>query len=174
MGIQGLLPILKPIQRQRHLSDFAGQVIAVDAYVWLHRGAYGCASELVTGKPTRKYVDFCMQRVRLLKHHGISPYLVFDGGPLPAKLVTEKERERKRAESIEKANALAKQGRHTEARDHYVKCVDITPQMAFQVIKVSIRPSFKLHYLTLAAGIEGGKYSLHCCSVRGRCATGVS
>ncbi|KLO09954.1 PIN domain-like protein [Schizopora paradoxa] len=135
MGIQGLLPLLKPIQRQRHLSDFSGQTIAVDAYVWLHRGAYGCATELVTGKPTRKYVDFCMQRVRLLRHHGISPYLVFDGGPLPAKLGTEKERERKRSENIQRAHELAKQGRHSEARDHYVKCVDITPEMAYQVIK---------------------------------------
>ncbi len=93
-----------------------GQTIAVDAYVWLHRGAYGCATELVTGKPTRKYVDFCMQRVRLLRHHGISPYLVFDGGPLPAKLGTEKERERKRSENVQKAHDLARQGRHTEAR----------------------------------------------------------
>lgn len=30
-----------------------------------------------------------MYRVRLLKHHGITPFIVFDGGPLPAKKGTE-------------------------------------------------------------------------------------
>lgn len=140
MGIQGLLPLLKPIQKQKHLSEFAGQTLAVDAYVWLHRGAYACATELVTGKPTRRYVDYCMQRVRLLRHHNILPYLVFDGGPLPAKQGTEKDRERKRAENLERANLLAGQGKQSQAREYYVKCVDVTPQMAFQVIKVR-RPS---------------------------------
>jgi exonuclease-1 len=57
MGISGLLPLLKLIHRQRHLSEFAGETVAVDAYVWLHRGAYACASELALGKPTHKYVN---------------------------------------------------------------------------------------------------------------------
>ncbi|EJD03466.1 PIN domain-like protein [Fomitiporia mediterranea MF3/22] len=135
MGIQGLLPLLKPIQRRRHLSDFSGQTLAVDAYVWLHRGAYSCATELVQGRPTRRYVDFCMARVRLLRHHGILPYLVFDGGPLPAKLGTEKEREKKREQNIKRANELMSQGKESQARELYVKCVDVTPQMAYQVIK---------------------------------------
>lgn len=54
MGISGLLPLLKPIQVNKHLSDFAGQTLAVDAYVWLHRGVYACATELATGKKTTK------------------------------------------------------------------------------------------------------------------------
>jgi len=35
-----------------------------------------------------------MHRVRMLKHHGITPLLVFDGGLLPSKEHTEAERER--------------------------------------------------------------------------------
>lgn len=54
MGISGLLPLLRSIQTQKHLSDLAGKTLAVDAYVWLHKGAYGCATELVTGKPTTR------------------------------------------------------------------------------------------------------------------------
>ncbi|KAL5506871.1 hypothetical protein ACEPAH_6327 [Sanghuangporus vaninii] len=135
MGIQGLLPLLKPIQRQRHLSEFAGQTLAVDAYVWLHRGAYACAAELVQGRPTRRYVDFCMARVRLLRHHRIEPYLVFDGGPLPAKLNTEKEREKRREENARRAKELLAQGKATQAAEYFTKCVDVTPQMAHQVIK---------------------------------------
>ena len=54
MGISGLLPLLKPIHVNRHLSEYSGQTIAVDAYVWLHRGSYGCAAEIATGKKTSK------------------------------------------------------------------------------------------------------------------------
>jgi exonuclease-1 len=54
MGISGLLPLLKSVQKPTHLSELAGKTIAVDAYVWLHRGAYACAAELVMGKYTTK------------------------------------------------------------------------------------------------------------------------
>ena len=77
-----------------------------------------------------------MARVRLLRHRGIAPYLVFDGGPLPAKQGTEKEREKKRAENVAMAEQLMKKGRESQAREYFVKCVDVTPQMAYQVIKV--------------------------------------
>lgn len=62
MGISGLLPLLKSIQLHRHLSDFAGQTLAVDAYVWLHRGVYACATEIATGKPSTKSVFSCLSR----------------------------------------------------------------------------------------------------------------
>lgn len=77
-----------------------------------------------------------MHRVRLLKHHNITPYIVFDGGPLPAKKGTESSRLKSRQENREKGIALAQQGRHSEARDCFVKAVDVTPEMAYQLIKV--------------------------------------
>ena len=83
-----------------------------------------------------RYVDYAMHRVRLLKHYNITPYIVFDGGPLPAKKGTESDRKKKREENLARANSLTAQGKHTQARDYYVKCVDVTPQMAFQFIKV--------------------------------------
>ncbi|KAJ7461719.1 exodeoxyribonuclease 1 [Mycena galericulata] len=135
MGISGLLPALKSISNQKHLSEFAGQTLAVDAYVWLHRGVFTCATELATGKDTHKYVDYAMHRVRLLRHHKVEPYIVFDGGPLPAKKGTEVDRQARRAEHLALGNALAAQGKTSQAREHYVKCVDVTPQMAFQFIK---------------------------------------
>ncbi|KDQ32080.1 hypothetical protein PLEOSDRAFT_1035085 [Pleurotus ostreatus PC15] len=135
MGISGLLPLLKSIQVSKHLSEFSGRTLAVDAYVWLHRGVYSCATELATGKRTHKYVDYAMHRVRLLRHHGIEPYIVFDGGPLPAKRGTESERKQRREENLARGHALAAQGKHSQARDYYVKCVDVTPQMAYQLIK---------------------------------------
>ena len=47
MGIQGLLPFLKGIQRDVHVSSFRGRKVAVDGYCWLHKGAYSCAFQLV-------------------------------------------------------------------------------------------------------------------------------
>lgn len=83
-----------------------------------------------------RYVDYAMHRVRLLKHYRIQPYIVFDGGPLPAKKRTEQERNLKREVNLAKGDTLAAQGKHSQARECYVKCVDVTPQMAFQLIKV--------------------------------------
>jgi hypothetical protein len=44
---------------------------------------------------------------------------------------------RSRAENLARAQALEGQGRLRDARDLYTKCVDITPEMALQLIKVS-------------------------------------
>ena len=79
-----------------------------------------------------------MSRIYILQHSGITPYLVFDGGPLPAKQGTESDRKKKREENLSKGKTLSAQGRHKEARDFFNKCIDVTPEMAFQFIKVSI------------------------------------
>ncbi|KAJ4471439.1 PIN domain-like protein [Lentinula aciculospora] len=55
--------------------------------------------------------------------------------PLPAKLGTEKEREKKKEQNVKRANELKDQGKESQAAELYAKCVDVTPQMAYQVIK---------------------------------------
>ncbi|KAK9355672.1 hypothetical protein V1523DRAFT_404310 [Lipomyces doorenjongii] len=134
MGISGLLPILKSIQQPAHVKEFAGQVIAVDAYVWLHRGAIACATDLAFGNHTRKYVDYAMHRVRMLKYYGVKPYLVFDGANLPSKQHTEKDRQISREAAREAAMKLYKAGMRREAEEHFQKCIDITPTMASHLI----------------------------------------
>ena len=54
MGINGLLPVLKSITRPGHVSQYAGKRVAIDAYSWLHKGAYACAKELCEGLHTDK------------------------------------------------------------------------------------------------------------------------
>ncbi|RXW15314.1 hypothetical protein EST38_g10540 [Candolleomyces aberdarensis] len=76
-----------------------------------------------------------MHKVRLMRHHKVEPYIVFDGGPLPAKKGTESERHKKREENLARGKALTAQGKHTQARECYIKCADVTPQMAYQLIK---------------------------------------
>ncbi|OTB01964.1 hypothetical protein M426DRAFT_208259 [Hypoxylon sp. CI-4A] len=135
MGIQGLLPLLKSIQRPIELKKYKGETFGVDAYGWLHRGAVPCAIDLAQGKPTRKYVDFAMSRVRMLQHFGITPYLVFDGGYLPSKAMTEASREARREASKKAGLELLKAGKPSQAHAELQKAVDITPEMARHLIE---------------------------------------
>lgn len=127
--------MLKSIQKPTELKKYAGQTLGVDAYVWLHRGAIACAVELAQGKPTRKHVDYAMHRVRMLKHFGVTPYLVFDGGYLPSKAATERSRAKRREESKKLGMELIKAGKPAQAYAELQKAIDITPEMARQLIE---------------------------------------
>jgi len=136
MGIQGLLPLLKPIQKPVSIAeDFAGQVIGVDAYCWLHKGAYGCAMELVEGKKSFVYVNYVLKRVNMLLHFNVKPILVFDGSYLPSKAGQEERRRKTRQENKAKGLAFLRAGNRQQALECFQKCVDITPEMALEVIK---------------------------------------
>lgn len=135
MGITGLLPILKSIQKPCNLTKFAGQTIGVDAYGWLHRGTVACAIDLALGKPTTKHIDFSMHRVRMLIHFGVVPYIVFDGDYLPSKASTELERAKRREESKKKGLELYRLNKPSQAHLELQKAVDVTPEMALQLIE---------------------------------------
>ncbi|KAI1129758.1 hypothetical protein F5Y10DRAFT_237579 [Nemania abortiva] len=135
MGIQGLLPLLKSIHRPTELKKFSGETFGVDAYGWLHRGAISCAIELAQGKPTRKYVDFAMNRVRMMKHFGVTPYLVFDGDFLPSKAATEASRSKRREDGRKLGIELLKAGKPSQAHQELQKAIDVTPEMARHLIE---------------------------------------
>ncbi|CAE7210670.1 hypothetical protein CFE70_009331 [Pyrenophora teres f. teres 0-1] len=135
MGISGLLPLLKSVQKPCNLKKYAGQTIGVDTYGWLHRGTAACAIDLALDKPTTKYVDFVMNRVRMLIHFGITPYLVFDGDNLPSKAGTEKDRRERRKEGKRLGLELLKVGKAAQAQQELQKSVDVTPEMARMVIE---------------------------------------
>ncbi|KAL9953298.1 hypothetical protein ACROYT_G040694 [Oculina patagonica] len=136
MGIQGLLPLLKPIQKPVSIAeDFAGQVIGVDAYCWLHKGAYGCAMELVEGKKSFIYINYILKRVNMLLHFNVKPILVFDGSYLPSKAGQEERRRKTRQENKAKGLAFLRAGNRQQAQECFQKCVDITPEMALEVVK---------------------------------------
>ncbi|CAK7228387.1 Rad2 nuclease [Sporothrix curviconia] len=135
MGISGLLPLLKSIQRPIELKKYAGETFAVDAYGWLHRGAISCAMELAQGRPTRKYIDSVLHRVRMVQHFGITPYLVFDGDFLPSKAATEASRAKRREESRKAGQELMSAGNPKQAFLEFQKAIDITPEMARHLIE---------------------------------------
>lgn len=136
MGIQGLLPLLKSTNTPVHIKEYSGKVAAVDTYSWLHKGAITCSKELCQGLPTTKFVDYCMQKVNLLRQHGVKPLLIFDGGLLPMKEEQEIKRARSRKVNFERALEHEQSGNSSAAYDCYQKAVDITPQIAFQLVKV--------------------------------------
>jgi exonuclease-1 len=134
MGIASLLPQLRSITKKKSLEHYRGKTVAVDGYVLLHRGAYACARELVEGEPTDKYITYCLNRVELLLKHGIIPFIIFDGGPLPNKSDEESTRHQSREENRERAQNLWRQGNRVAALEAYQKAVDVTPEMAHCVI----------------------------------------
>ncbi|KXS19721.1 PIN domain-like protein [Gonapodya prolifera JEL478] len=143
MGIQGLLPLIDQAKRQIHLSDLDGLTIAVDAYVWLHKAVRMCCMDLMLGKKTTKYVNYFLDQTALLCRHGITPYFVFDGGPLPSKLCIEQERAARRNQLRAEGLAHYAANRREKAFDCFAGAVDVTPQMAHEVIKELRRHGIK-------------------------------
>ena len=75
MGIKNLLPTLKPIERHKNVSDYAGKTVGVDALCWMHQGAYKYAKDLMNNRIYRgfseytsmeKLTNYCMQKLRTL------------------------------------------------------------------------------------------------------------
>ncbi|KAJ2454507.1 Rad2 nuclease [Coemansia sp. RSA 2336] len=143
MGITGLLPLLKEAQRKGHVKEFSGQTLGVDSYIWLYKGAFSCAVELGLDKPTSKYVSFFMTRARMLRHHGIEPLFVFDGGLLPSKRETEAARQQRRLERRTQALKFWEQSKKKAAFEMFQKSLEATPQMAKVVIEELKKEGFR-------------------------------
>ncbi|CAO3623325.1 unnamed protein product [Cunninghamella blakesleeana] len=135
MGISGLLPLTRSIQKQIHIKDYAGKRVAIDGNVWLHRGAFICAKELILGDPTTTYINYFMQQINMLLHYKVEPIVIFDGSPLPIKNVTKIQREQKQQEAYSKGMNYLRQGNTRAATEQFQKAVKITPQMIQNVIK---------------------------------------
>ena len=71
----------------------------------------------------------------MLIHFGVKPYLVFDGGYLPSKEHTEKDRAAKRSESKRLGLDLLRMGRVSQAYLELQKAIDVTPLMARELIE---------------------------------------
>ncbi|KAJ0400249.1 hypothetical protein ATCC90586_009302 [Pythium insidiosum] len=98
----------------------------------LHRAIYCCSQELCLGQDTDKYVVYFVERVQALVQNGITPYVVFDGGPLPMKKATEDDR---RASNRELGLQYYRQRNYTEARKCFSRAADVSPYMAHRVIQ---------------------------------------
>lgn len=82
-----------------------------------------------------RFINAALHRVRMLKHFGVTPYMVFDGDYLPSKAATEESRAKKREEKLKIANEYLKAGKSSQAIQEFQKCIDITPEMASALIQ---------------------------------------
>uniref|UniRef100_A0A668AS72 Exonuclease 1 n=1 Tax=Myripristis murdjan TaxID=586833 RepID=A0A668AS72_9TELE len=137
MGIPGLLQFIKDASEPINVKKYKGQTVAVDTYCWLHKGAFSCAEKLAKGEPTDQYVLYCMKFVDMLLSFNVKPILVFDGHNLPSKEEVEKARRERRQANLHKGRQLLREGKLSEARDCFTRCVNITPGMAHNVIKAA-------------------------------------
>ncbi|XP_067681752.1 exonuclease 1-like isoform X2 [Haliotis asinina] len=134
MGITGLLPYLKTIHTPVNISQFEGCTVAIDAYCWLHKGAFSCADKLALGETSDQYVHYCMKYVNNMLKKKIRPILVFDGCRLPSKKDVENTRKERREMNRKKAAAYLREGKRSEAKECLQRSVDVTPQMALQLM----------------------------------------
>lgn len=118
----------------------AGFTVAPWLVPWnLHRASKQ-ESKSVTHPPkcliqlVSRFVDFAMHRVRMLQHFNVTPYIVFDGDYLPSKAATEADRAKRREESKKAGFELLKAGKASQAYLEFQKAVDVTPEMARQLI----------------------------------------
>ncbi|XP_035519762.1 exonuclease 1-like [Morone saxatilis] len=137
MGISGLLQFIKDAAEPINVKKYKGQTVAVDTYCWLHKGAFSCAEKLAKGEPTDQYVWYCMKFVDMLLNFRVKPILVFDGRNLPSKREVEKARRERRETNLLKGRQLLREGKVSEARDCFTRCVNITPAMAHNLIKAA-------------------------------------
>ncbi|XP_068424462.1 exonuclease 1 [Clinocottus analis] len=137
MGISGLLQFIKDAAEPVNVKKYRGQTVAVDTYCWLHKGAFACAEKLAKGEPTDQYVWYCMKFVEMLLAFGVKPILVFDGRNLPSKKEVERTRRERREGNLQKGRQLLREGKLSEARDCFTRCVNVTPAMAHNLIKVA-------------------------------------
>ena len=70
----------------------------------------------------------------MLIHFGVIPYIVFDGDYLPSKAATEVDRAKRREESRRKGLELYHLNKPSQAHLELQKAVDVTPEMARQLI----------------------------------------
>ena len=71
----------------------------------------------------------------MLIHFGVIPYIVFDGDYLPSKAATEIERAKRREESKKLGLELHRLNKPSQAHIELQKAVDVTPEMAVQLIE---------------------------------------
>lgn len=165
MGIAGLLPLLKSITERIHISAFANETVAVDAYSWMHRALYSAGADLFApllvslsesplsihspsshartvasakyAKGLKQMVEYCMLWVRALQAHSVQPLLVFDGARLPAKSWQEESREKSRSEARRQIlQIFASNASAKVPINLYSRALDVTPEMAHALILV--------------------------------------
>ena len=136
MGIQGLLKFFSSIQTDHHISEYHHQTVGIDTYCWIHKAIYLKAHALMTKSDPSAFIPIILSQIESLLIHRINPIMVFDGGKLLSKEIEETSRETNRALKHAKALELLKAGDSEGAYRKYAESVDVSPDLAFLLMKV--------------------------------------
>ncbi len=136
MGIEGLLPLLKPVTHKTHISTFDGKTAAVDASAWLYKGIYSCSWELGNGLPTHGYLNYPLKMIRMLQKNNVKPILVFDGTAMPLKEQTIKKRKDDKKKSRELAQKYLSEGKKEQAASMFARCMTVQTEMLSTLMDV--------------------------------------
>ena len=133
MGIQGFHKAVEGLSIRQSpeetLAPFKGKSLAIDLSSWLYKACYSCATDLALGKPTTRYINFVVRRLKLLKYHGVQPILVADNEATGLKAGTETDRRDKKRSKLDLGLRLWSEGRFQEADQAFQGCISITAPM---------------------------------------------
>lgn len=134
MGIEGLLPFLKPIMTSMHISAFEGKTCAVDTMSWLYRGCYSCITDDINSLKPKEYLNFIYKSILMLRRHKIKPIMILDGRRLIAKAKTEENRKKNKLLNREKAKEFLEKGDINEAKKYLSRAIHISKEMIYFAI----------------------------------------
>uniref|UniRef100_A0A803NQ14 Fe2OG dioxygenase domain-containing protein n=1 Tax=Cannabis sativa TaxID=3483 RepID=A0A803NQ14_CANSA len=96
------------------------------------------------GEKKLRYIDYFMHRINLLRHHKITPVVVFDGGNVPCKSTTEQDRHRRRISNREIAMAKLKEGNVSAATEFFQLVNHGVSNCLVEKIKEGVEELYKL------------------------------
>jgi exonuclease-1 len=69
----------------------------------------------------------------MMKSHNVTPVMIFDGQPMPAKKGTNDDRGRARKQHIARAKGFVEEGRRADATQYFQRGISITPEMTHKL-----------------------------------------
>ncbi|ANQ06212.1 Exonuclease I [Plasmodium coatneyi] len=108
MGINNLLPFLKPIARSTHISKYKNEVVGVDIMCWIHRGLVSCAYDVIINNYNDSYLNFIEKMLECIYQYNIKVIFVFDGEELPEKKAENVIRNERREKAKKEAQEIIK------------------------------------------------------------------
>jgi len=97
--------------------------------VWLYKGAYSCAYELATDKPTLNFLVYPIKMLRMLQMKGIKPVCIFDGNHLKAKASCCADRSEYKKKNMELGKAADEAGNKDEATKYFSRALTLRSRM---------------------------------------------
>ena len=137
MGINNLLRTLKSITLQKHLKEYKNKRVAIDGYCWLHKSIFTIGTSILEEKiDITPCIYYFKRKIFKLLQYNITPIVVFDGAKIPIKKNEEERRRKNRNELLKESEKYMKMNDKYQASKIKIKAFDISPQFAYEFIKI--------------------------------------